>query len=252
MLFRASVRRVSNAHPRALLALLLVVLAVAGCGSAGASTSTVTATGGTGGALTLYLSDPPAVRSNSALQDVVYGEELAWNQKKGLAGIPVSLKVGHASVSQNARDAIHIASAIAYMGEVQTGQSVQSVGITNAEDILEFSPTDGVDPVKDDFESFTSYGRTFASLPLQLTTSAAALSQAAPAAFASSFKTAFPGHSPNAGAVAGYDAVWVLMRVLDAEKADASNRGKVTAAVIATLKANRGKASVAAFTIVSK
>ena len=201
-----------------------------------------------GSTLTLYLSDPPAVRANGELQDVVDGERLAWSQKKSVAGVALKLTVGTSSVSQNARDAIHVSSAIAYMGEIQTGQSTQTVGITNAEGMLEFSPTDDVRPDKDDFESFSSYGRTFASLPLQLTTSVSALEKAAPADFASSFKTDF-GHAPSADAITGYDAVWVLMRVLGAAKADAANRGEIAGSVIATLKANQGQASVAAFKI---
>jgi hypothetical protein len=248
MSFRASALLASSARPRALLALPLVALAVAGCGSTGgSSTSTVTATGST---LTLYLSDPPAVRSNPAEQDVVYGEELAFQQKKSVAGIALRRQIGTSSVSQNARNAIHVNSIIAYFGEVQSGQSVQTVGITNAEDVLEFSPTDDVNPVKDNFESFSSYGRTFASVPIQLTTTSAALQKAVPS-FAATFKTDF-GHAPSAQAINGYDAVWVLMRVLAGEKAQAANRGKVTASVIATLKANKGQASVAAFKIISK
>jgi ABC-type branched-subunit amino acid transport system substrate-binding protein len=227
----------------------LIALAVAGCGTSGSgsSTSTVTATGST---LTLYLSDPPAVQANPAMQDVVYGEELAFAQKKDVAGIAVQEKIGRASVSQNARNAIHVNSIIGYIGEVQSGQSVQTVGITNAEDVLEFSPTDDVTPVKDNFESFSSYGRTFASLPTQLTTSSAALEKAVPS-FASAFKAAFR-RAPSAAAINGYDAVWILLRVLKAEKANAANRGKVTASVIATLKANKGQASVADFTISTK
>jgi hypothetical protein len=227
----------------------VLALALAGCGTSGSSTSTVSATGST---LTLYLSDPPAVRANPALQDVVYGEELAWSQHKSAAGVAVQIKVGKSSVSQNARAAIHIASTIAYMGEIQTGQSVQTVGITNAEDVLEFSPTDRTRPARVDFESVSSYGRTFASLPLQLTTSTAALNRAAPSNFAASFKTDFQHGAPKADAITGYDAVWVLMRVMGAEKGEAANRGKVTAAVIATLEANKGQASVADFKISMK
>lgn len=249
MSLRALAPHASSARPRAiLLALPLAALALGGCATSSSSTSTVTAQGAT---LTLYLSDPPAVRANQMLQDVVLGEDLAWSQHKSAAGVGVRIATGRASVSQNARDAIHMSSAIAYMGEIQPGQSIQSVGITNAEDVLQFSPTDSTRPAKNDFESFHSYGRTFASLPLQLTTSTAALNHAAPANFAASFKTDF-GHAPSSDAIAGYDAVWVLMRVMGAEKGEAANRGKVTAAVIATLEANQGQASVADFKLSMK
>jgi hypothetical protein len=246
-LFRG-LARASSARSRALVALPVVALALAGCSATGGSTSTVTAQGAT---LRLYLSDPPAVQKDPALQSIVYGEELAWSQHKSMAGVSVEVgQPGTASVSQNARNAIHDNSVIAYIGEIQTGQSVQSVGITNAEDILEFSPTDDVRPVKNDFESFSSYGRTFASLPLQLTTSTAALNRAAPSNFAASYKADFPtAPAPSAQAITGYDAVWVVLRVLKALGGQAANRGRVAASVIATLEANKGQASVADFKI---
>ena len=247
----APVAAVGSARSRAILALGLVALAITGCSTSAASGSKTSTVSASGSPLTLWISDPPAVKANRALQDVVNGEVVAWSQHKAAAGVAIKLHVADGSPSENARDAIHDASAIAYMGEIQTGQSTQTVGITNALGLLEFSPTDDVQPVKNDFESINSYGRTFASLPLQLTTSTAALNKAAPSNFASGFKTDIR-HAPNADAITGYDAVWVLMRVLGAEKAQDTNRGAVAGAVIATLKANQGQASVPAFKIALK
>jgi ABC-type branched-subunit amino acid transport system substrate-binding protein len=229
----------------------LLAVTLAGCSGTAANTTTgVTATGTT---LTVFLSDPPAVRADPALQDVVDGEQLAFNEHAA-AVKNVSLRArtltNGSQVSDLARAAIESNSAIAYVGEVQSGLSRQTVGITNAEDLLELSPTDPVKPSQANFESFTSYGRTFASLPLDLTTSPAALNRADPG-FAGDFRHAF-GHAPSADAIEGYDAVWVLLRVIAAEGDHANDRAKVAASVIATLKENAGRASVPAFTITLK
>jgi ABC-type branched-subunit amino acid transport system substrate-binding protein len=198
--------------------------------------------------LKVYLSDPPAVQSDPALQDVVDAEELAWSQH--VASVKhVALKlvpVKHV-VSDNARQAIDSDGLLAYLGEIQSGQSIQTVGILNAQDALELSPTDPVKPDQNDFEDYSSYGRTFASLPLDLTTSTAALNRALPS-FATTFKTDF-GHAPSPRAIEGYDAVWVLLRVLSYLGDQANNRTKIARDVIATLKGNRGQASVPSFTI---
>ncbi|WP_249009956.1 hypothetical protein [Conexibacter sp. DBS9H8] len=226
----------------------MLAVVLAGCSGTGANTTTdVTATGTS---LTVFLSDPPAVRADQALQDVVEAEQLAFVEHAGaLKNVslrPRTLTKG-SQVSDLARTAIENNSAIAYVGEVQSGLSRQTVGITNAEDLLELSPTDPVKPSQANFESYSSYGRTFASLPLDLGTSPAALNRADPA-FARDFRRDF-GHAPSADAIEGYDAVWVLLRVLSAEGGHANDRAKVAASVIATLKENAGRASVPAFTI---
>ncbi len=76
-------------------------------------------------------------------------------------------------ISQNARDAIQDPTAIAYLGEIAPGSSDQTVGITNALDLLEVSPTDTALELSQStpavtgapqtyFESWSTYGRTFA------------------------------------------------------------------------------------------
>jgi hypothetical protein len=247
MSFRASPPpKTSSPRVRAVLAPFVLAIVLAGCGSSGSSTSTtVTATGSS---LRVYLSDPPAVSANPALQDVVDAEDLAWTRYSPMIkSASVKIVFAKGSISDNARTAIKDDSVIAYLGEIQQGQSRQTVGITNAEDVLELSPTDTVVPVKHDYEDFSSYGRTFASLPLDLTTSPAALSKAFPA-FTKTFTTDY-GHAPSADAISGYDAVWVLCRVLESLGGSADNRAKITSGVIDTLKGNQGQASVPAFTI---
>ncbi len=54
----------------------------------------------------------------------------------------MKLVVLHRSASDNARSAIEDSSAIAYIGEPEPGLSANSIGITNAQDLLQVSPTD--------------------------------------------------------------------------------------------------------------
>jgi ABC-type branched-subunit amino acid transport system substrate-binding protein len=79
----------------------------------------------------------------------------------------------HGSISANARQAIQDKSAIAYLGEVVPHSSYASLGITNALDLLQVSPTDTAleltqatpavpDSPNNYYESFSTYGQTFA------------------------------------------------------------------------------------------
>jgi branched-chain amino acid transport system substrate-binding protein len=76
-------------------------------------------------------------------------------------------------VSDNARTAIQDSSAIAYLGELVPGSSADSLGITNAQDLLQVSPTDTAleltqttSAVRNSptryYEQLKTYGRTFA------------------------------------------------------------------------------------------
>ena len=51
-----------------------------------------------------------------------------------------------------------------YLGEVTSRDLKASLGITNAEDLLQVSPTQAASVPTKDFESFSTYGRTFASM----------------------------------------------------------------------------------------
>jgi len=150
-------------------------LALAGCSAGGAATSSVTAKGST---LTIYLSAPSDAGSDPALQDVLDAERLAFEQQaksaEGHFGLRlVTLERGE--LSSHARTAIQDSSAIAYLGELIPGSSEQTVGITNAQDLLQLSPTDNALELtqstpavpgapKSYYESLSTYGRTFARM----------------------------------------------------------------------------------------
>jgi len=150
-----------------------VVLAavVAGCSASGSgsSSSAVIASGHT---LTIVLSEPRG--SNPVAQDVIDAEKLAYRQESHqvsryrLQLLPSRLRV----LSDNARFAIEHSDAIAYLGEIAPGASEQTVGITNAQQLLQVSPTDtalelgqATSAVPGSpthfFESWGTYGRTF-------------------------------------------------------------------------------------------
>jgi branched-chain amino acid transport system substrate-binding protein len=154
-----------------LCACALAAAAIAGCTSNGSASSAVTVSGKT---LTIYLSDAPTGQPTVA-QDVLDAEKLAWSGASHQVG-SFALQIEVASggkISDNARTAIQDQSAIAYLGEVVPHSSYASIGITNALELLQVSPTDtaleltqatpAVSGAPDDYyESLSSYGRTFA------------------------------------------------------------------------------------------
>jgi branched-chain amino acid transport system substrate-binding protein len=142
---------------------------VSSCGSTGGSS--VTASGST---LSIYVSVPPG-GGGPVAQDVIDAEQLAF-QQQGSAAIGKFriklVKVQKPELSDNARTAIQDTSAVAYLGEIVPGDSAQSIGITNAQDLLEVSPTDNAleltqttaaipNTPKRYYESLKTYGRTF-------------------------------------------------------------------------------------------
>ena len=161
-------------------ACVALVGVIGGC-TAASSSQTVS-----GKTLSIYLSAPTSVATNSTQQDILYAEELAFCQRfsinpcKGaqfratLGPFSVQLvPVVGAKLSDNARSAISDKSSIAYLGEVAPGSSADTIGITNAQDLLQVSPTDTAaaltqtgTPIKDApkkyYESLSTYGRTFA------------------------------------------------------------------------------------------
>jgi branched-chain amino acid transport system substrate-binding protein len=158
------------ARGRAACAWPLLAVAIAGCTSNGSGSSAVTVTGKT---LTIYLSDAPTSQPTVA-RDVVAAERLAFKQgQPSSGGFTVQLKVVRGQISDQARTAIQNKTAIAYLGEVVPGSSADSLGITNALDVLQVSPTDTAleltqaSPVVSGspdtyYESRSSYGQTFA------------------------------------------------------------------------------------------
>ncbi len=142
---------------------------VAGC-TAASSSQTVT-----GKTLYIYLSAPASAQNNVQQQDILYAEKLAFNQLQGsVSAFRLSLVPEVATkLSDNARKAIENTNTIAYLGEVAPGGSADSIGITNAQDVLQVSPTDTAaaltqttpaikDAPKRYYESLSTYGRTFA------------------------------------------------------------------------------------------
>jgi len=150
-----------------------VACAVAGCSTtgSGSSSSTVTAKGHL---LSIFLSEPGNLTANPVARDVVEAEQLAFDQEKHqVSRYQLQLVAVRGRVlSDNARQAIQDGNAIAYLGELAPGDSEQTVGITNADELLQVSPTDTALELGEAtsavpgspthyFESWGTYGRTF-------------------------------------------------------------------------------------------
>jgi branched-chain amino acid transport system substrate-binding protein len=156
---------------RAACAWALVAAGIAGCTSSGSANSSVTVSGNV---LTIYVSAAPTDQPEVA-RDVLEAEQLAFAQgthRVGNFAIRMRL-VRDATLSAQARTVIQDKSAVAYLGEIVPGSSAASLGITNALDILQVTPTDtaleltqttpAVANAPDEYyESLSSYGRTFA------------------------------------------------------------------------------------------
>jgi branched-chain amino acid transport system substrate-binding protein len=150
---------------------------IAGCSATGSSSSSNATIRAPGHTLTIYVSDPAAVQANPALQDVIRAAQLAYAQHSAEVTRYklrlVVLRGTSAKVSDNAREAIQDVTAIAYLGELQPGFTDQTVGINNAVDLLQISPTDTAlelgqstpavsNSPKPYYESWSTYHRTFA------------------------------------------------------------------------------------------
>jgi hypothetical protein len=155
------------ARGRAPLVCACAALAVAGCTTTAASSSV------SGQTLSIYVSAPP--RPSPEAQDVLSAERLAFNQSSGQVGhFKVKLVQFHGrELSDNARQAIGDTSTIAYLGEIEPGTSGQTLGITNAQTVLQVTPTDTAlelttaSPAVPGspnryYESLSANGRTFA------------------------------------------------------------------------------------------
>jgi branched-chain amino acid transport system substrate-binding protein len=159
------------ASGRAACAWALVAAGVAGCTSSGSANSSVTVSGTQ---LTIYASAAPTDQPQVA-RDVLAAEQLAFAQathKVGNFTIRLATVRG-ATLSDQARTVIQDKSAVAYLADIVPGASAASLGITNALDILQVTPTDtaleltettpAVANAPDQYyESLSSYGRTFA------------------------------------------------------------------------------------------
>ncbi len=213
------------AHSRLLTVLacgvLFMVSAGAGCST---TTSAVTVTGKT---LTIYYSWPANLSSDPSTQQVIHGEQLAFSQLTGqVHGNFSRLKAN--KISDNARTAIEdTTSAVAYVGETTAGTSVNSLGITNAQDLLQVSPAPGASQPTKNFQSYSTYGRTFASMNQTANQAAQAiLAEPAGRTFARQFRTQY-GSAPSSGAVLGYAATAAVLEALRKAGSAASNRSTV-------------------------
>lgn len=149
-------------------AMLATCAAFAGCTSAASTTSV------SGSALSIYVSLPPGTLTPEE-QDVVSAERLAFRQAGAQAGkYTVKLvQFGGKKLSDNARQAIGDDTTIAYLGELAPGASGDTLGITNAQQVLQVTPTDTAVEVTQHspavpnspdryYESLSANGRTFA------------------------------------------------------------------------------------------
>lgn len=156
----------------------LAALAIAGCSAAGTGSSSSSSSGSvtiSGGTLSIYVSEPSDLSSNPVAQDIVHAEQMAFSAHKNevkdykLALVTVRAR----TITDNARTAIIDPTTVAYLGEIAPGTSDDTVGITNALDLLQVSPTDNALELTDNtpavsggpksyFEQWGTYGRTFA------------------------------------------------------------------------------------------
>jgi branched-chain amino acid transport system substrate-binding protein len=127
------------ARTRALRACAAATLAAA----AGGCTTAATTPSVSSGTLSVYVSVPPG-RQSPETQDVLLAERLAFQQAGAqVAKFKINLvRFQGAKLSDTARQAIGDGSTIAYIGEIAPGTSEDTIGITNAQDVLQVSPTD--------------------------------------------------------------------------------------------------------------
>lgn len=197
-------------------------MGVGGCGASGSNDVTVS-----GQRLTIYLSAPANLPAQSTARDVIDAEKLAFQQLSGgVRGFTLRLRVTTANkVSTNARAAIEDSTSIAYLGEVQGESSTDSLGITNAQELLQVSPAEAPSAPTKDFESFGTYSRTFASMaPGQ--DPQALLAGSAARTFAGAFRSSY-GHAPSSAAIFGYVATAAVLKALEKARSAANNRGTV-------------------------
>jgi branched-chain amino acid transport system substrate-binding protein len=128
-----------------------------------------------GKTLTIYLSDASTSQPQVA-RDVLDAEQLAFKQgPSSVGGFTLQTKMVSGKISDAARKVIQDKTAVAYLGEIVPHSSYASLGITNALDLLQVSPTDNAleltqaSPVVAGspdtyYESRSAYGQTFVRL----------------------------------------------------------------------------------------
>ncbi len=116
-----------------------LTLGVGSCSSSGSSAVTASGT-----ALTIYAAAPAG---SPASPDILDAERLAFQQFRQAGGRVGKFTIRFVApdspkLSNNARTAIEDTGAIAYIGELTPGASADTMGITNAQDLLQVSPAD--------------------------------------------------------------------------------------------------------------
>ncbi len=153
---------------------LRLCVSVALLAGAAGCTTTASSSSIAGSSLIIYAGAPPGTLTPEQA-DVLNAEQLAMSQAGGHIGkFSIQLKRAPGiELSAKARYAIGDGRTIAYIGELEPGTSAQSIGITNAEDVLQVSPTDTAVELTQPtravsgspdiyYESLSTYGRTFA------------------------------------------------------------------------------------------
>ena len=131
----------------------MAVSALGACGSSNKSSSGTSGGGGGGNNVTVYSSLPFDPTDKAQTQDVVNGEQLALSQVNGKVGpCNITYKSLDDSTAQagqwdpgqtsaNARKAASDKSAIAYLGEFNSGASAISIPIINQAGLMQISPS---------------------------------------------------------------------------------------------------------------
>jgi branched-chain amino acid transport system substrate-binding protein len=162
------------------------VTGAASCSTSGSSSGSSIS----GSTLRIYISVPPGTLSPEA-QDVLRAERLAFPRPGLRVGkYTVNLvRYAGSELSNTARQAIGDATTIAYLGELAPGDSADTLGITNAENVLQVSPTDTAVELTEStpaipktpdkyYEALSANGRTFARLvPTDAVEAAAVVTQ---------------------------------------------------------------------------
>jgi branched-chain amino acid transport system substrate-binding protein len=119
---------------------------VAGCGGGGSSAED-------GAVLRVYVSLPDGVDGRDAREGAQMALDDAGNMAGGVRVEAVELDApqGPAGVGDNARTATQDSTAIAYLGDFESGASRTSVPITNAAGLLQVSPASGATDLVDRF-----------------------------------------------------------------------------------------------------
>lgn len=128
------------------LALAAAVIAIIGCGGGGSSSKA-------DAVLRVYISLPDSVDGRDAREGALMALDDAANTAGGVRVEAVQLDSPHdpAEVGDNARTATQDSTAIAYLGDFESGASRVSVPITNAAGLLQVSPASGATDLVDKF-----------------------------------------------------------------------------------------------------